>query len=238
MPIARGVAEFARPTYRRCFPWTGLDGLDRKILPMLPKRPGVFIEAGANDGIQQSNTHGLERSWGWSGILVEPIPSLAARCACNRPSSHVVNAALVAPEREGAMVDIIDLGLMSLVPELRGVNDVERHIRAARTTGARPHMTTVRGQTLSRVIDESRYTSIDFLSLDVEGYELPALAGLDIARHAPLIVLVETIDIAAVSAALGPRYRIPISLTAHDTVWLREDWSPDNAEAFGMQTAI
>ena len=57
-----------------------LDDLDRKVLRHLPDRPGIFVEAGAHDGLTQSNTAMLEFSFGWTGLLVEPIPELAARC--------------------------------------------------------------------------------------------------------------------------------------------------------------
>ena len=35
---------------------------------------GFFFEAGANDGVEESNTYFLELN-GWQGILVEPNPS-------------------------------------------------------------------------------------------------------------------------------------------------------------------
>ena len=67
------------PFYRRLDPWTGLNGLqDKKVLKYLPTAPGFFIEAGANDGLKQSNTFYLESRRGWRGLLVEPIPELAS----------------------------------------------------------------------------------------------------------------------------------------------------------------
>ena len=35
---------------------------------------GIFVEAGANDGENISNTLTLERNFGWTGLLVEPDP--------------------------------------------------------------------------------------------------------------------------------------------------------------------
>ena len=61
--------ESLRPFYRRLRPYASLNALDRKIEKYLP-RSGVFIEAGANDGLNQSNTLFLARKHGWSGILV------------------------------------------------------------------------------------------------------------------------------------------------------------------------
>ena len=41
-------------------------------------RNGFFIEAGAHDGVDISNTLYLEKQLGWTGILVEPNPDTFA----------------------------------------------------------------------------------------------------------------------------------------------------------------
>ena len=56
---------------------------------------GVYVEAGANDGIRQSNTLALKEALGWSGILVEPSPKAFAALVRNQPGDNLVNAALV-----------------------------------------------------------------------------------------------------------------------------------------------
>jgi hypothetical protein len=96
--IATSLRVRLRPTYRRFFVHASLNSLDRKIDKYLPER-GVFIEAGANDGLNQSNTLFLARGRSWKGILVEPVPRLFERCKKNRPDSFCVNAALVSPWR-------------------------------------------------------------------------------------------------------------------------------------------
>ena len=40
------------------------------------KTNGYFVEAGAHNGIQQSNTYVLEKQLNWQGICVEPIDSI------------------------------------------------------------------------------------------------------------------------------------------------------------------
>jgi hypothetical protein len=42
------------------------------------KRDGFFIEAGAHDGVEASNTLYLEKKMGWKGLLVEPNPDTFA----------------------------------------------------------------------------------------------------------------------------------------------------------------
>ena len=72
-----------------------LNQLDLKLLPYLGEQPGIFIEAGGNDGISQSNTLYFERHHQWRGILVEGIPDLAEKCLANRPRAWVENCDLV-----------------------------------------------------------------------------------------------------------------------------------------------
>jgi len=49
----------------------------------------------------------------------------------------------------------------------------------------------VLGRELSLLLDELNITDVDFWSLDVEGFELPVLKGLDFERHRPKFILIE-----------------------------------------------
>lgn len=44
------------------------------LLRMSGRRPGTFIELGAFDGIQGSNTYMLEKCFNWTGLLIEANP--------------------------------------------------------------------------------------------------------------------------------------------------------------------
>ena len=51
-------------------------GQDLKVLEFYNnKLDGFFIEIGASDGINLSNTYLLEKNHNWKGICVEPIPN-------------------------------------------------------------------------------------------------------------------------------------------------------------------
>ena len=57
---------------------------DLLLLPLLLNRtglrtPGTFVEAGAFDGLDSSNTLILERCFDWTGLLVEANPHNYAR---------------------------------------------------------------------------------------------------------------------------------------------------------------
>ncbi len=159
---------------------------------------GSFVEAGANDGFRQSNTYFLERFHGWRGVLVEPIPELYEQCVRQRPRARCFNCALVEPEAADATVVMRFGDLMShrLSPD-----DGSADADCANWGWSRAYDVTVPTKTLSQVLDEAAAPRWDFLSLDLEGHEEQALAGLDFDRHRPTYILIE----AEPSAAALPR---------------------------------
>lgn len=205
---ALGVRRYARPA---------LYEIDRKLERHLDRDGGVFIEAGANDGVRQSNTYYFEKIRGWKGLLVEPVPELAAECRKNRRASVVREAALVEREVAGATVELHVAGLMSTVAGALGDGAATaEHVAAGRAVQGLAETRTIRvsARTLSALIDEAGLVGeIDLLSLDVEGAEEAALRGLDLRRHIPRFICVEARDEAAIAVVLGERYRVAEVLT-------------------------
>ena len=74
----------------------------------------------------------------------------------------------------------------------------------------------VPGRPLSRLLDEAGLPRVDLFSLDVEGYECEVLKGLDISRHRPRYILVETKRLNEVLGLLAPHYIQIDQLTFHD----------------------
>ena len=195
-----------------------LNGMDHKLASHIPCRGGVFIEAGANDGMTQSNTYWFERFRGWRGILIEPVPIMAAACRRNRPRAKVVNSALVSTD-DVKSVRMQTANLMAYVSNsFERPEDEHRHLRNAIEV---QHLESVNeievpARTLSSILAELRMTRIDLLSLDVEGYEVEVLKGLDTDRHRPCFILVETKRLADVLDALQDRYQAIDQLSHHD----------------------
>jgi FkbM family methyltransferase len=199
----------------------GLDGLDLAVARYLRQGPGVFVEAGAHDGLTQSNTAMLELSRGWSGLLVEPIPELASLCRDNRPGSVVEQVALVAADYEGDEIDMTYCNRSSIVDGGRGSAPadtawVERCRHLPDQADVEPYRLRVPTRTLSALLDAHRIGRVDFLSLDLEGYESSALRGLDLERHRPELLLVEiSRDPEATEALLDPWYLHVADLSDH-----------------------
>src|SRR5207249_10419961 len=87
---------------------------------------GFYVEAGANDGFEQSNTYWLERFRGWRGVLVEPVPELYQEVLREGRRAQVVNCALVPFGHDEPTVRMRYGGLMSIVAGPHGSEHADR----------------------------------------------------------------------------------------------------------------
>lgn len=206
---------------RRSF---GLNGLDTKLAEQLGhKKRGFFIEAGANNGVNQSNTLYLERYLGWRGLLVEPIPHIAEAARRNRPKAMVENAALVGFDFVGSTVDMRYCNLMSLVKGgMQSAGEEQAHIEiGCAVQRITTYDLTVPARTLQSVLDQRGIVAADLLVLDVEGYEDKVLRGVDFERFRVGHILVEARYRREVDAALDGRFTAVAELSHHDVLYRR-----------------
>jgi FkbM family methyltransferase len=148
------------------------------------KRNGFFVEIGATNGVDMSNTIILERDFQWRGILAEP-----ARCWHSelRASRHVAIDTRFVWSRSGAILDFKE----SDAPELSTMLElVDRDFnRATRTAGRTYSVDTISLNDLLAAHHSPR--EIDYLSLDTEGTELAILQAFDFSKYHIKIVTVE-----------------------------------------------
>ncbi|XP_037800528.1 uncharacterized protein LOC119595473 [Penaeus monodon] len=111
------------------------------------KSKGVFVEARARDGEERSHTLFFEKHLSWTGILIEPDPSLFETIISKNRRAFAVHAALATSDSS---------------------------VTSRLTNNSVPGQP-VSSVPLFSVLQALNTTRIDFLSLDVEGAELQVL---------------------------------------------------------------
>jgi len=143
---------------------------------------GFYVDIGANDPKNCSVTKYFYEL-GWHGINVEPnekFPLLAQ----DRPRDVNLNVAVGDRDGEETFYEFAQAPALSTF--LR--HEAEDH-RARFGFQFVEHR--VRVRTLRSVCEAHGVTEIDFMSIDVEGYERQVLSGADWRRFRPRVVLIE-----------------------------------------------
>ena len=85
----KGIFPVKLKTYFKKFKkFNGYDGLDQRMLKYINFNNGFYIECGANDGVNQSNTWYFEKELGWRGLLIEPIGKVFEELKKNRSNKN------------------------------------------------------------------------------------------------------------------------------------------------------
>jgi FkbM family methyltransferase len=143
-------------------------------------RDGFFVDIGAGDYRERSNTYFLETKRGWSGIAVDPQPDLAAGYRAHRPRTRFYAMFVSDASDEQALLHVGKNSLFSSADAsfTRDFTDVAATIP-------------VRTITLDDLLTAEKVDRIDFLTVDVELHEPQVLAGFDLGRFRPRLVCVE-----------------------------------------------
>ena len=219
MTAGRGDPAPPPPKYH------GLQELDRKIDQHLDIDAGFFVEVGGWDGVTYSNTLYFERCRNWRGLLIEPNPIDFLKCRKNRPDAITVCYACVPFDYPDRFVPMTYCASMTVAHSSPGISnqlpDIEAHLSSGEQFLAADEIRFDFGavaKPLSEILDaEGISVGIDLLVLDVEGYELNVLRGIDFSRHAPRYICVEVWDFDQISDFLiANGYVLVDKLSKHD----------------------
>ena len=175
-----------------------LHDLDDKLLKYLNFENGFFIEAGANDGLSQSNTALYEFEYGWKGLLVEPNPKKCFECKKRRINSIVENYALVSDNYTDNYIEgnFNETGYAeSLTSLVYDKGDWCDNLLQVYKEKIKNNLIKVPAITLNKLLEKHQVEKVDFISLDVEGYEISVLNGFDLEKYNPTYLLIETTNL-------------------------------------------
>lgn len=165
----------------------GEDFLINKIFEDNPE--GYYVEIGCLDGIEYSNTYYFERK-GWRGACIEAHNDFIPTLKANRPNASIIHCAVGEANKESVIFYANKVGSLSTLDR----NEEERWKKHYKEYFSGFEEQKVPMRTLTSIFDELKLKSIDFVSLDIEGYEVQALQGLDFNKYKPVVFVIEYKD--------------------------------------------
>lgn len=145
--------------------------------------PGNYVDVGAAHPSELSVTRAFYDR-GWRGIDIEPVTAFADALLESRPEDDVVTCAVGGASGELTFHEVESTGLSTLSDD---------NARSAAEQGFAVTERKIQVRTLDDILAEHWRAGRDihFLKIDVEGAEAEVLAGVDLNRWRPWVVVVE-----------------------------------------------
>ena len=195
---------------------------------------GTFVELGALNGFDLSNTLTLQHALDWSGVLIEACPThwpaLARRALKKGLPGHrqqivqTVQSAVCHPRPSGGTIPFS----VRCHPG-SGVKDnvLRGDILMQRARAAEKNATVdVPCHGLGHILKSHGVKHVDFLSIDVEGYEVPLLRSIDWREISVYSIVIEMDhngrdEVSEIHAILSQAGFHLVGLLAGDGIWVR-----------------
>ncbi|MRD46951.1 FkbM family methyltransferase [Caenimonas koreensis] len=146
---------------------------------------GFFVDVGAHYPVIDSNTYGLYKR-GWRGIAIEPLPECAPDWARFRRNDIYIAAA--AGNTSG------NVTFFQFEGRSQNATTSAETVRDFQALGVPATSVTVPMVTLDEVLAKHRPQGpIHVISIDVEGAEKAVLEGIDLNKHRPWLIMLESV---------------------------------------------
>lgn len=143
------------------------------------KKNGVFVDIGANDGVNLSNTYFFEKNLHWKGVCFEPLEEAFNKLKKNRTSINIYGCA---SDYNGTDTFLSIKGPGEMLSGLKSEYDA-RHLKHIEDTiasqGGSIEETLVQCFDVNEILKKHNIKNIDFISIDTEGGELDILKGIN-----------------------------------------------------------
>mmetsp|Transcript_33747 Transcript_33747/g.52535 ORF Transcript_33747/g.52535 Transcript_33747/m.52535 type:complete len:260 (-) Transcript_33747:24-803(-) len=159
------------------------NGQDQWIYENILKRStngrGVFLEAGAVDGVTNSNTLFFERSLGWNGVCIEPSPESFKELQVLRPGCDTKNLAIGGLTKSGTASFVVGSGGNSLCSQRGFLDSSDSSDEKLRKNCGSVTSVEVAVVPFAELLYQLGLKRLELLSLDLEGAELEVLQSID-----------------------------------------------------------
>jgi FkbM family methyltransferase len=165
------------------------------------KKNGVFIEAGAYDGVTGSNTLFFEKNHGWKGLCIEPMPEHYKNCTKKRNCICILGCLANAKKHADFLQISLDHKTSGVKAEyVEGLSGILENFSSIQSNRINSFVSEYNATTnvfktpcylLNDLLEEYGLFEIDLFSLDTEGGELEILKSIDYNRFIIDVILVE-----------------------------------------------
>jgi len=158
-------------------------GLDMMADDFFKKKPkGIYIDVGCHQPLLNNNTYRLYKR-GWTGINIDLDFNTIDMFKFFRKNDISIQTAISDKEEERDLFFFHNRSPVNTLSKENGFN--AREIKK------------IQARTLNNIIENSKFKDkkIDYISIDVEGFELNVLKGFDLKKYKPDLIIIEFIDI-------------------------------------------
>ena len=151
----------------------------------------TFLEFGAADGFNLSNSYMLEKFLGWKGALSEPSPQWHNELKKNRSSSDIITDCIWSESEKELNFFMSDIGIASTIDSFKESDKLSMpgNTDARIKSGKNISVKTI---SLNDVIQKNfKGRAPSYISIDTEGSEYEILRTFDFVKFRPVVFTVE-----------------------------------------------
>lgn len=192
------------------------------------KHEKSFLEFGATNGLDLSNTFFLENNMNWSGVIAEPSPQWHISLMNNRPKAKIIKQCIWKSSGDKLKFFMSNVGELSTLKDFTHSDE----LTMPQNTELRiKNGTVIEVNTISLNDVMKQYFSDkapSYMSVDTEGSEFEILSSFDFKKYKPIFFSIEhnftslepEIDNLMISNGY---FRVFKKLTSFDSWYLRND---------------
>ena len=151
----------------------------------------TFLEFGATDGIELSNSYMLENSLGWKGVLSEPSPQWHNSLKENRENTEIITKCIWSESGKTLDFFMSDIGLFST---LKNYVESDKNSMPGNTIQRKKGGKIIPVSTISLndvIKDYFNDISPSYISVDTEGSEYEILKSFSLDTYRPKVFTIE-----------------------------------------------
>jgi len=235
--LSRSLKPYLRAITSSTYGQYGEDELVFRAL--MPSKRGFFVDVGAFDPIDGSNTYKLYRR-GWRGVTIEPNPAPVWKFKLLRGGDTHLTVG-VGPKPATLKYYEFDIAMLNTMDgeRAKGLEGDGHRIVRTRDISCR--------RLDELLAEQAPGKHIDLLNVDCEGVDLDVLRTIDFVEQRPTVIIMEDLDAyfgmrkgvatSEIMEFMQARGYAPIARLVYSTVYVALDWRALNRRSGAYREA-